>query len=159
MTSQEKKDQEYMTHALAVARKAAEAGEVPVGAVLVRDEKIIAAAGNEVIARHDPTGHAEIRVLRRAALEIGNYRLPETTLYVTLEPCLMCIGAIIHARIQRLVYGATDPKGGAACSLYPIASDARLNHRLEVTSGVLASSCSEILKEFFRARRHSPRGM
>ncbi len=142
-----------MRYALAAAEQAAAEGEVPVGAVLVRDGKIIAAAGNEVIASHDPTGHAEIRVLRRAALETGNYRLPETTLYVTLEPCLMCIGAIIHARIRRLVYGSADPKGGAVCSLYPIASDARLNHRLEVTSGVLASSCGQILKDFFRARR------
>ncbi len=153
MTSQDKKDQYYMEAALAAARQAAEEGEVPVGAVLVRDEKIIAAAGNKVVASHDPTGHAEIRVLRRAALEIGNYRLPGTTLYVTLEPCLMCIGAIIHARVERLVYGAADPKGGAVCSLYSIASDTRLNHRLEVTAGILASSCGQILKDFFRVRR------
>ena len=146
-------DEKWMRLALRAAEAAAELGEVPVGAVLVRDDNLLAAAGNQPIGLSDPTGHAEIRVLRTVASQERNYRLPGTTLYVNLEPCLMCIGAIIHARVKRLVFGARDPKTGAVVSLYPIGEDSRLNHRLEVSSGVLAAECAELLRAFFRARR------
>lgn len=148
-----KEDVRYMTLAIKAAKAAAERGEVPVGAVIVKDGNILAAAGNQPITSHDPTGHAEIRALRTAAETMENYRLPGTTLYVTLEPCLMCIGAIIHARIDRLVYGATDPKTGAVTSLYPIGTDRRFNHTLEITSGVMEHECGELLRQFFKARR------
>lgn len=146
-------DEKWMGLALKAARAAADLGEVPVGAVLVRDGNLLAAAGNQPIGLSDPTGHAEIRVLRAAASQENNYRLPGTTLYVTLEPCLMCIGAIIHARVARLVYGASDPKTGAVFSLYPIGEDRRLNHSIEITSGILAEECGETLRTFFRSRR------
>ncbi|WP_240910268.1 tRNA adenosine(34) deaminase TadA [Desulfopila sp. IMCC35008] len=142
-----------MTLAVKAAKTASENGEVPVGALLVKNGNILAAAGNKTITAHDPTGHAEIRVLRIAAKGIENYRLPGTTLYVTLEPCLMCIGAIIHARIERLVYGATDPKTGAVASLYPIGTDQRFNHKLKITSGIMEHECGELLRQFFKARR------
>lgn len=146
-------DNHWMGLALKAASAAADRGEVPVGAVLVKDGNLIASAGNQPIGQHDPTAHAEIRALRMAALCYENYRLPGCTLYVTLEPCLMCIGAIIHARIERLVYGAKDPKTGAVQSLYPIGEDKRLNHSLEITSGVRADECGGLLREFFRAKR------
>lgn len=146
-------DVRFMTLAIKAAKAAAERDEVPVGAVIVKNGIILSAAGNQPITSHDPTSHAEIRALRTAAKGMENYRLPGTTLYVTLEPCLMCIGAIIHARIDRLVYGATDPKTGAVASLYPIGTDQRLNHKLNITSGVMEQECGELLKQFFKARR------
>lgn len=143
----------WMHLALKRARKSALAGEVPVGAVLVHQEHLVASAGNCPIGSHDPTAHAEILAIREAAQRIGNYRMPGTTLYVTLEPCIMCMGAIIQARIDRLVFGAHDPKAGAAESCYHIGSDALLNHTLIIESGILADKCGEILKEFFQGKR------
>lgn len=143
-----------MNAALACAAQAAVSDEVPVGAVLVSaDRRLLAAAGNCCIAAHDPTGHAEIRVLRAAAVQLGNYRLPGTTLYVTLEPCPMCATALLFARVERIVFGAADPKNGGIQSLYRIGSDGCLNHRFTVTGGVLAEECGGILKAFFRQRR------
>jgi tRNA(adenine34) deaminase len=146
----------HMGLALAQARKAAAAGEVPVGAVLVSDNgEILAEAHNAPIAMQDPTAHAEILALRQAAAKVRNYRLPGATLYVTIEPCLMCVGAMIQVRIKRLVFGAPDPKAGACVSLYRIPEDLRLNHRFEVTGGVRETECRELLQEFFQTRRGS----
>jgi tRNA(adenine34) deaminase len=142
-----------MRAALAAARRAGIRGEVPVGAVVAVAGRIVARAANRSIRGHDPTGHAEIRALRRAARRLGAYRLVDATLVVTLEPCVMCMGALVHARIGRLVYGATDPKAGAATSLYRIGEDRRLNHRFVATGGVAAEECGALLKAFFRARR------
>ncbi|QJA06956.1 tRNA adenosine(34) deaminase TadA [Thermosulfurimonas marina] len=143
-----------MEMALAEARQAAEEGEVPVGAVLVSAEgEILARAHNRPIALCDPTAHAEILALREGARKLGNYRLLGTTLYVTLEPCPMCAGALVYARVARLVFGARDPRFGACVSLYRLVTDPRLNHRLEITEGVLAEDCAALLKEFFRQRR------
>jgi len=153
MNGQSAIDLAFMRIALEQARQAAAAGEVPVGAVIVRGETLLAAAANRPIGASDPTAHAEILAIREAASKTGNYRLPETTLYVTLEPCIMCMGAMIHARIQRLVFGALDPKTGAAQSRYAIGTDDLLNHRLEISTGVLEGECSQILKDFFRQRR------
>jgi tRNA(adenine34) deaminase len=144
---------QFMQEALAEARAAAEAGEVPIGAVLVHDGKLLARSGNRTIRNCDPTAHAEIIALREAAHLLGNYRLADTTLYVTIEPCSMCAGAIIQARIPRLVYGADDPKGGAVHSCFEILSHPRLNHQVEVTSGILAADCAAILQSFFAERR------
>jgi tRNA(adenine34) deaminase len=146
-------DREFMAAALAEAHKAAERGEVPVGAVLVRDNRVIARAGNRTISDCDPTAHAEIVALREAARILGNYRLPDATLYVTIEPCAMCCGAMIQARIARLVYGADDAKGGAVRSCFSVLDHPQLNHRVEVTSGVLADESAAALKTFFSARR------
>jgi len=146
-------DIQFMQEALAEARAAAEAGEVPIGAVLVRDGKVLARSGNRTIRDCDPTAHAEMVVVREAARLLGNYRLADTTLYVTIEPCSMCAGAIIQARVPRLVYGADDPKGGAVRSCFEILSHARLNHQVGVTSGVLAADCASILQSFFAERR------
>ncbi len=146
-------DQKWMRESLEQARRAGELGEVPVGAVLTEADALIAAAGNSPIRLNDPTAHAEILALRAAAAAKGNYRLPGTTLYVTLEPCIMCMGAILHARIGRLVFGALDPKTGAVQSCYMIGSDGLLNHRLEITSGILDTECSILLKNFFQAKR------
>jgi len=146
-------DIEWMKVALEEAMLAAEKGEVPVGAVLVKDGKLVSSAGNCPISTSDPTAHAEINVLRKAAQQENNYRLPGTTLYVTLEPCTMCVGAIIHARVERVVYGAKDTKTGALVSLYTIGTDERLNHTLTISGGVLADKCSELLKDFFRKKR------
>lgn len=153
MSDQQALDLAFMEMALAQARLAAQAGEVPVGAVLTDGEVLLAAAANCPIAASDPCAHAEILAIRTAARKIGNYRLPETTLYVTLEPCVMCMGAILHARIRRLVFGALDPKTGAALSRYTIGTDDRLNHRLEITGGILEDGCAQVLREFFRQRR------
>ena len=141
-----------MRAALREAGKAAAAGEVPVGAVIVRQGRIVARGSNEPIRRSDPTAHAEIVALRRAARKAGNYRLPDCELFVTVEPCAMCLGAIVQARVRRLVYGAADPKAGAVSSImtFPFA---RTNHRLEVVAGVLADECAGALREFFRGRR------
>lgn len=144
----------WMQRALELARQAEAEGEVPVGAVLVKDEQILGEGWNAPIGEHDPTAHAEIRALRNAATRLGNYRLLDTTLYVTLEPCVMCAGAIIHARVKRVVYGAADPKTGAAGSVFDILNSELHNHRVEVTSGVLEPECSALLKEFFQARRN-----
>jgi len=147
------RDESFMRLALAEAEKALLAGEVPVGAVVVRGDEVIASAHNGPVGLKDPSAHAEILALRRAAEAVGNYRLAETTLYVTIEPCLMCAGALIHARVSRLVFGAQDPKGGAVVSLYAVLGDGRLNHRVEVTGGVLGEACGEILSRFFREKR------
>jgi tRNA(adenine34) deaminase len=146
-------DPEYMQEALEEARLAAEAGEVPIGSVLVLDDKIIARGGNRTIRDCDPTAHAEIVVLREAARAVGNHRLGEATVYVTIEPCSMCAGAMIQARIARVVYGCDDPKGGAVRSCFDILSHSRLNHRVEFTPGVLAAECAAVIQSFFTARR------
>lgn len=146
-------DRYYMKMALQYAEIAAQNGEVPVGAVIVLADGRSFAAHNAPISSHDPTAHAEMRAIRAASLAIGNYRLTGATLYVTLEPCCMCAGAIIHARLARVVYGAPDPKTGAVESLYHILADPRLNHQPRVTGGVLAEECGALLRDFFRARR------
>jgi tRNA(adenine34) deaminase len=146
-------DSEYMRLALVEARAAAAAGEVPVGAILVHREKILARSGNRTIRDCDSTAHAEMVVLREASRVLGNYRLAETTLYVTIEPCSMCAGAMIQARVPHLVYGADDPKGGAVRSCFEILSDHRLNHQVEATAGVLAAECAAVMQSFFAARR------
>ncbi|MEE9171344.1 MAG: tRNA adenosine(34) deaminase TadA [candidate division NC10 bacterium] len=143
----------WMEVALEEARRGGEEGEVPVGAVLVRDGVLLAAAHNRPIALHDSTAHAELLVLRAAGQRVGNYRLPDATLYVTLEPCVMCAGALLHARVACLVYGAADPRGGGVESVYQILGDARLNHKVEVISGVRAEESQALLQEFFGARR------
>jgi len=146
-------DERFMRAALAEADKAAARGEVPVGAVLVRQGRIVARGSNRPVAASDPTAHAEIVVLRRAAKKAGNYRLPGCDLYVTVEPCAMCLGAIVQARIARLVYGAPDPKAGAVASTMTFPFD-RLNHRPEVAGGVLAAASASLLRGFFRTRRN-----
>ncbi len=146
-------DIEFMRQALHEARAVAQAGEVPVGAVLVSDGRAVASAGNQTIRDCDPTAHAEIVVLRAAAKMLGNYRLAGTTLYVTVEPCAMCAGAMVQARIDRLVYGCDDPKGGAVRSCLEVLSHPKLNHRVEVVQGVLADECSAAIQAFFAARR------
>ncbi len=143
-----------MSLALEEARQSARQGEVPIGAVLVAaDGEILARAGNSPIAHHDPTAHAEILVLRAAGQKVGNYRLADSTLYVTLEPCVMCAGALVQARVKRLVYGAEDPKAGGMVSCYRVGCDGVLNHTLEVEGGVLGVEAALLLKEFFRAKR------
>jgi tRNA(adenine34) deaminase len=140
--------------ALALARRAAAEGEVPVGAVLVLDNELIGEGWNRPIGAHDASAHAEIQALRDAGRQVGNYRLPGTTLYVTLEPCVMCAGAIIHARVAQVVYGAPDPKAGACGSVFDLLpSDGRFNHRTDCRGGILAEDCGETLRAFFRARR------
>ncbi len=146
-------DQKWMREALLLARQAEGAGEVPVGAVLVKDGAFLGSGCYQPIGAHDPTAHAEVMALRAAAAASGNYRLIGTTLYVTLEPCAMCAGAMVHARVARLVYGAADPKTGAAGSVFDIARTDKLNHRLEVEGGVLAEECGGLLKDFFARRR------
>jgi tRNA(adenine34) deaminase len=147
------RDEGYMSEALNLARQAGEAGEVPVGALLVQNDTVLARAFNQPIAVNDPTAHAEMLVLREAARKIKNYRLPGTTLYVTLEPCPMCAGAMVHARVSRLVFGAVDSRSGAAGSICDIARSDDLNHRLEVTGGVQAAESTTLLQEFFQVRR------
>ncbi len=146
-------DQHFMQAALDEARAAAERGEVPVGAVVVADGRIIARAGNRTIADCDPTAHAEIVALREAAAAVANYRLLDATLYVTIEPCAMCAGAMIQARIARLVYGADDPKSGAVSSCLSVLDHPQLNHRVEVTLGVQRDEAAALLRDFFAARR------
>lgn len=143
-----------MRAALREAERAAASGEVPVGAVVVGPSgEILSRAYNRPVATKDPTAHAEILALRKAAKKVGNYRLPGCRLVATIEPCPMCAGAAVHARVAEILYGADDPKGGGVRSLYRIASDPRLNHRIAVLSGILAGECSDLLKEFFRSRR------
>jgi len=146
-----------MKQALSEAEKGSSMGEVPVGAVLASPEgQIVAKAYNQPIALGDPTAHAEILAIRKAGLFFRNYRLNNTTLVVTLEPCLMCMGAAINARIARLVFGTVDPKAGAAVSLYNLAEDKRLNHRIEVVSGIMEEECRSVIQDFFRVRRRKP---
>lgn len=146
-------DSTFMQLALEEASAAAVAGEVPIGALMVRDGKILARSGNRTIHDCDPSAHAEMVVIREAARSLKNYRLAGTTLYVTLEPCSMCAGAIIQARIPRLVYGADDPKGGAVRSCFEVLTNASLNHQVEVVPGALAAECASLLQSFFATRR------
>jgi tRNA(adenine34) deaminase len=150
-------DDDFMRSALELARQAELAGEVPVGAVVVKDGVIVGRGSNAPIGRHDPSAHAEMIALRDAAQQLGNYRLVGCELYVTLEPCLMCVGAMFHARIARVVYGASDPKTGAAGSVLNLFEEQRLNHHAEVLGGVLATECGNVLSQFFAERRAQQR--
>ena len=142
-----------MRHCIELAKKAELLGEVPVGAVIVKDDELVSEGWNQPIINHDPTAHAEIVAIRSAAQILQNYRIPNTTLYVSLEPCAMCAGAIIHARIERIVFGAYDPKGGAAGSVFEIVGTNKLNHTIEFSGGLLEQECSDMLKSFFKKRR------
>jgi tRNA(adenine34) deaminase len=152
----DERDRRWMAKALELARRAAAAGEVPVGAVLVRGDEAIGEGWNRPIGASDPTAHAEVVALRTAAARTGNYRLVDSTLYVTLEPCPMCAGAIVHARVARVVFGAPDPRAGAAGSVFDLLQTETLNHRAEVRGEVLAEECGTLLRDFFRARRREP---
>jgi tRNA(adenine34) deaminase len=143
----------WMREALSEALKAATEGEVPVGAILLLNEKIVGRGHNSLIQLHDPTAHAEIVALRQAARNIANYRLPGSVLIVTLEPCIMCVGALIQARVEELIYGAADPKAGAVKSRFQLADEERLNHLIRVTSGILEDECGSIVRSFFASRR------
>ena len=149
----ESTDEYWMAMALELAQDAGRAGEVPVGAVLVRDDKVLGRGRNAVIAQSDPTAHAEIAALRQAALACGNYRLPGSSLYVTLEPCTMCAGALVHARVARLIYGAQEPKSGAVVSTSRVLDNPALNHQIAVVGGVCASQAGDLLRRFFAERR------
>ena len=149
----EARDEAYVRRALELARHAEEAGEVPVGALVVLNDEIIGEGWNQPIVAHDPTAHAEIVALRAAAARMKNYRLSDAVLYVTLEPCAMCAGAMVHARMARVVCGAADPKSGAAGSVFNLLESSALNHRAQVTRGMLAEECGEMLRKFFEARR------
>ncbi|MEJ2622666.1 MAG: tRNA adenosine(34) deaminase TadA [Candidatus Thiodiazotropha sp.] len=154
MSTQDEHDHRFMQHALMLAARAEQQGEVPVGAVVVREGRLIGEGWNQPISGQDPTAHAEIVALRRAAQSEQNYRLPESTLYVTLEPCPMCAGAIVHARVKRVVYGAADPKGGAAGSVFDLLpTDGRFNHRVEVEGGLMKEQSAKLLQDFFRRKR------
>ncbi len=146
-------DEQWMRHAIRLAQRAEDQGEVPVGAVLIKEKNCIAEGWNTPIQSHDPTAHAEIMAIRRAGKVLKNYRLTNTTLYVTLEPCVMCMGAISHARIERLIFGAFDPKRGAVCNALQLSDAPFLNHRIEWQGGVLENNCSTLLKGFFRVKR------
>ncbi|OAI02439.1 tRNA-specific adenosine deaminase [Methylomonas methanica] len=151
-------DEEWLRYAIRLAQRAESQGEVPVGAVLVHNNRCIAEGWNQPIQNNDPTAHAEIIALRKAGLALNNYRLIDTTLYVTLEPCVMCMGAIAHARVKRLVFGAYDPKRGAVCHALQLSDAAFLNHSVEWTGGILEADCAELLSDFFRARRNQSKG-
>jgi tRNA(adenine34) deaminase len=146
-------DQDWMTHALSLAKKAEQQGEVPVGAVIVLDDQVIGEGWNQPISNNDPTAHAEIQALRAACRHVENYRLPDATLYISLEPCIMCAGAIVHARIKRVVFAAKEPKTGAAGSCFDIFNTPQLNHHVDCEHGVLADESSALLRNFFRSRR------
>lgn len=146
-------DEEIMNHAIIQARKALELGEVPIGAVIVQNGQIIAAGCNSVITNSDPTAHAEIQAIRQAGKILGNYRLPEAELFVTIEPCVMCAGALIHSRIKRIVFGASEQRTGGISSVYSILQDGLLNHTTIITSGVLEEECRQLIQNFFRQRR------
>jgi tRNA(adenine34) deaminase len=146
-------DEQWLQHALTLAHRAESEGEVPVGAVLVQNNEIIAEGWNCPISTQDPTAHAEIVALRLAAAQLKNYRLPNTALYVTLEPCVMCAGAMVSARIERLVFGAFDPRAGAAGSVFNIFQPSLLNHTIQYQGGILAEECGAILRDFFKSRR------
>lgn len=153
LTDAAAEDVKWMRQALSLAHQAEAEGEVPVGALIVRKGELIAEGWNQPVMSHDPTAHAEVMALRAAGIAETNYRLLDTTLYVTLEPCVMCAGAIIHARIGRVVYGATDPRVGAAGSAFSLLGSDRFNHQVEVEGGVLAEECGDLLRRFFKARR------
>ncbi|MCG7947702.1 MAG: tRNA adenosine(34) deaminase TadA [Candidatus Thiodiazotropha taylori] len=154
MSAEDEHDELFMQHALMLAARAEQLGEVPVGAVVVRQGKLLGEGWNQPIGGHDPTAHAEIVALRDAAVKEQNYRLPDSTLYVTLEPCPMCAGAIVHARVKRVVYGAPDPKGGAAGSVFDLLpTDSRFNHRVEVEGGLMMEQSAKLLQDFFRRKR------
>lgn len=153
LTEQQKTDCHWMTYAMQLAQRAAELGEVPVGAVLVHQGKVIGEGWNQPISSHDPTAHAEMQALRNAAQEIENYRLVDSTLYITIEPCTMCAGAIVHARVSRVVFGATEPKAGAAISNGQVFDQPWMNHRVLYEGGVLAGECSAQISAFFKRRR------
>ena len=153
--TQAQQDVRFMRRALELARRALEAGEVPVGAVLAADGAVVGEGHNQPISSCDPTAHAEIQALRAGAQRVGNYRLPGSVLYVTLEPCVKCAGALMHARVARVVFGATDPKTGACGSVLNPFADARLNHHAKVDGGVLAAECGELVRAFFSVRRAS----
>jgi tRNA(adenine34) deaminase len=146
-------DEDYMDLALAEAEKANAAGEVPVGAIVVAGGLVVGCGFNRPISSNDPTAHAEIVAMREAARSLGNYRLPGATMYCTVEPCMMCAGAMVHGRIGRLVFGTPDPKAGSAGSIYNVLSDPRLNHRVEVVSGIREDDCAALLRAFFAKRR------
>lgn len=149
------RDKFFMTQALEEAKTAGDAGEVPVGAVLVLGDEVIAKAGNRKERTQDPTGHAEVLVIREASLKLASWRLSEATVYVTVEPCVMCMGALLLARVRRLVYGCADPKAGACGSIYDLARDGRLNHSIDVTPGVLEEKCRELMQSFFKRLRNN----
>ncbi|MDO9170040.1 MAG: tRNA adenosine(34) deaminase TadA [Methylobacter sp.] len=146
-------DEAWMRHAIRLAQRAEQQGEVPVGAIVVQDNRCIAEGWNIPITSHDPTAHAEVVAMRGAGVHVANYRLTDATLYVTLEPCVMCIGAMSHARIKRLVFGAYDPKRGAVCNALSLTDASFLNHKISWDGGVLETECSEMLRDFFKARR------
>jgi tRNA(adenine34) deaminase len=150
-------DELFMEEALRAAQRALEAGEVPVGAVVVRNGRVIASGGNRNLTGNDPTAHAEVVALREAGVVVGNHRLGDCELFATIEPCAMCAGALIHARIKRLVYGADDPKAGAVHSVMQVLNHPQLNHRIEVKGGVLGGRCAELVQSFFRQRRQGSR--
>jgi tRNA(adenine34) deaminase len=150
-------DEDYMREALALAAQAAQAGEVPVGAVVVKDGEIVGRGFNAPISRHDPSAHAEMMALRDAAQRIGNYRLVGCEMFVTLEPCVMCVGATFHARIARVVYGAKEPKTGAAGSVFNLFTEPKLNHHARIEGGLLAEECGKVLSDFFAMRRAQQR--
>ncbi|MGD8566938.1 MAG: tRNA adenosine(34) deaminase TadA [Gammaproteobacteria bacterium] len=147
-------DLHWMRHAIELARQGQTYNEVPVGAVIVKDNQVIGEGWNQPIGRHDPSAHAEMVALRAAGQTLSNYRLLDTTLYVTLEPCVMCAGAIIHARVNRVVFGASDPKAGAAGSVVDIFANTTINHHVEVEGGLLAAECGDLLTQFFKAKRN-----
>lgn len=155
----QQRDEYWMRHALSLARLAWDQGEVPVGAVLVQDDRVIGEGWNRPIGQHDPTAHAEMMALRQGGKVLENYRLLNTTLYVTLEPCVMCAGAMVHSRITRLVYGAHDVKTGAAGSLLDVLGHPGMNHQIELHSGVLAAECAAMLSDFFRMRREQKKAL
>ena len=150
-------DEQWMRHAIRLAQRAEDQGEVPVGAIIVKNQVCISEGWNVPIQNNDPCAHAEIEAIRHAGQALENYRLTNTTLYVTLEPCVMCMGAISHARIERLVFGAFDPKRGAVCNALQLTDAAFLNHKVEWQGGVLESDCADLLKDFFRAKRKKKR--
>jgi tRNA(adenine34) deaminase len=155
MTAHEPNDESWMQQALALAREAERAGEVPVGAVVVRNGAILGRGFNRNISDSDPTAHAEVVALRQAARKLGNHRLEGCALFATIEPCAMCAGALVHARIARLIYGADDPKAGAVRSVMQVVNHSGLNHQMAVTRGVLGDECAQLLQQFFQARRGS----
>ena len=152
---QNKTDQSWMSIAIELAKQAGESGEVPVGAVLILDDKVIGKGRNQSIELNDPSAHAEIQALREAGSKIGNYRLNRSKIYVTIEPCTMCIGALVHARIEKLIFGAREPKSGAVSYLNDIREKNSFNHRFKVIEGVLEDECSQLMRNFFRARRNN----
>ncbi len=153
---QKKTDQFWMSAAIELAKQAGERGEVPIGAVLILEDKIIGKGRNQSVELNDPTAHAEIQALREGGSKIGNYRLNGSKIYVTIEPCTMCVGALVHARIAKLIFGAKEPKSGAALSANDILRQNSFNHRFKILEGILEDECSELMRNFFKARRNKP---